>query len=75
MLKDVALKSFVRTQPFLVVTPGVWKTYNSVFANEARKRGLSCGVGQAKAVPSSAKLKNAFTKRIKLERQQMQYAP
>ena len=26
-----------------------WKTYNSVFTNEAKKRGLTCGVGAAKA--------------------------
>ena len=52
-----------------------WETISHFiqYVIEAKKRGLSCGV-KTKAVPSSAKLKNAFIKRIKLERQQMQYA-
>ena len=57
-----------------------WYSDTNNFVIEAKRRGLDCGVAEIKATapkakaPNAIKLKQYFTSKSKLERQQIQYA-
>ena len=53
-----------------------WRNKNTFYEREAKKRGLTCGVGEAKttAVNKNAELKKVFYGLSTLEHKQMQYA-